>query len=170
MNKVRRAGKASSFLLSAAGSALFGSKPPKPPEGAVTIGHLEAYANKLVEIGRPPGLSLAVVKDGETIYQQGFGLADGPKNVAATPHTVFQWMSITKMVTAVAIVQLHERDTLNIEDPVVDHLPFFKAYHPSENGEQITIRRLLNHSSGLAHPARMLGQVHFDGQPIPDQV
>ena len=170
MNKVRRAGKASSFLLATAGSALFGRRPPKPPQGTVTVAHLEAYAQKLVAIGRPPGLSLAVVKDGKTVYQKSFGLADGPKNVAATPDTVFQWMSITKMTTAVAIVQLHERDALNIEDPVVNHLPCFKAYHPYENGEQITIRHLLNHSSGLAHPARMLGQVHFDGQPIPDQV
>jgi CubicO group peptidase (beta-lactamase class C family) len=170
MNKARRAGKASSLLLATAGSALFDKKPPKPPEGRVTIGDLEAYVDKLVELGRPPGLSLAVVKEGETVYQRSFGLADGPKKVAVTPDTVFQWMSITKITTAVAIIQLHERDALNLEDPVVKHLPFFEVRYPTANCEQITIRHLLNHSSGLAHPARLLGQVHFDDQPMPDQV
>ncbi|HSG17038.1 MAG TPA: serine hydrolase [Anaerolineae bacterium] len=170
MNKVRRAGRASSYLLSAAGSALSGSKPPKPPQGTVTVGELEAYVNKLVEIGRPPGLSLAVVKDGEIVYIRGFGLADGPKNIAATPDTVFQWMSITKIATAVAIFQLHERAALNIEDPVIKHLPLFEVHSPSTNGEQITIRHLLNHSSGLVHPKHMLGMVHVDGRPYPDQV
>jgi CubicO group peptidase (beta-lactamase class C family) len=170
IDKLRRVGRASRYLLSAAGSAPSSRKPPKPPQGAVTVGELEAYANKLVEIGRPPGLSLAVVKDGEIVYQRGFGLADGPKNIAATPDTVFQWMSISKIATAVAIFQLHERGTLDIEDPVVKYLPFFEGGRPLKGGRQITIRHLLNHSSGLAHPARMLGMVHVDGRPYPDQV
>jgi len=170
MNKVRRAGKVAGFLLSTAGSTLFGNKPPKPPEGAVTVDELEAYVNKLVEIGRPPGLSLVVVKDGETLYQKSFGLADGPNDIVATPDTVFQWMSMTKMTTAVAIVQLHERGALNIDDPVVKHLPFFKVQYPSEGSEEITIQHLLNHSSGLANPPGMLGLIHLDGEPYPDQV
>jgi CubicO group peptidase (beta-lactamase class C family) len=170
MNKLLRAGKATGYLLSAAGSALFGSKPPKPPKGAVSIDDLEAYVNNLVEMDRPPGLSVAVVKDGETVYQKSFGLADGPNNITATPDTVFQWMSMTKMTTAVAIVQLHERKALNIEDPVVKHLPFFKIRYPSEDSEQVTIRHLLNHSSGLANPPGMLGLIHVDGEPYPDQI
>jgi CubicO group peptidase (beta-lactamase class C family) len=170
IDKLRRAGRASGYLLSAASSALSDRKPPEPPQGSVTIGELEAYVNQLVEIGRPPGLSLAVVKKGEIVYQRGFGLADGPRNIAATPDTVFQWMSISKIATAVAIFQLHERGALDIEDPVVKYLPFFKVGRPPEGGQKITIRHLLNHSSGLAHPARMLGMVHVDGRPYPDQV
>jgi CubicO group peptidase (beta-lactamase class C family) len=78
MNKVHRAVKATGYLVSAAGSALFGNKPPKPPKGVVfTVDDLETYVNNLVEMSRPPGLSLVVVKDGETVYQRSFGLADG---------------------------------------------------------------------------------------------
>jgi len=170
MNRLRRAGKVSKFLLSTVGTTLFGSKPPKPPDGAVTIDELEVYVNQLVEMSRPPGLSLAVVKDGETVYQKSFGLADGPNNIPATPNTVFQWMSMTKMTTAVAIIQLHERESLNLEDAVEKHLPFFKIRYPSEDSEQVTIRHLLNHSSGLANPPSVLGLIHLQDEPYPDQV
>lgn len=170
MNRLHRIGRASGYLLSTAGSLIFSRRPPEPPEGAVGVEELEWYANKLVEIGRPPGLSLAVVKSGEIVYQKGFGLADGPKNIAVNPDTVFQWMSITKIATAVAIFQLHEKGALTIEDPVVKHLPFCKTLHPSPGGKQITVRHLLNHSSGLANPARMFGLVHLDGRPYPDQI
>jgi CubicO group peptidase (beta-lactamase class C family) len=171
MNRLRRAGKVSKFLLAMVGTTIFGNKPPKPPEGAVfSVDDLETYVNNLVEMSRPPGLSLVVLKDGDTVYQKSFGLADGPNNIAATPDTVFQWMSMTKMTTAVAIVQLHERKVLNIGDPVVKHLPFFKVQHPSDGGEQVTIRHLLNHSSGLANPPGMLGLIHLEDEPYPDQV
>ena len=171
MSKVRRAVKATGYLLSAAGSALFGNKPPKPSKGVVfTVDDLETYVNNLVEMSRPPGLSLVVVKDGETVYQKSFGLADGPNNIAATPNTLFQWMSMTKMTTAVAIIQLHEQGSLSLEDPVEKHLPFFKVRYPSEGSEQVTIRHLLNHSSGLANPPGMLGLIHEDGAPYPDQI
>ena len=117
MNKLRRAGKASRHLLSTAGSTLFGRKPPKPPGEAGGVPELEAYVNELVRMSRPPGLSLVVVKEGQIVYEKSFGLADCPKNVVATPDTVFQWMSMTKMTTAVAIVQLHERQALDIYTP-----------------------------------------------------
>lgn len=170
MNKLGRAGKVSKYLLSAVGSALFGRKPPQPPEKAGGVPEFEAYVNELVTMARPPGLSVVVVKEGQTVYGKSFGLADGPKNIVATPNTVFQWMSMTKMITAVSIVQLHERGALNIDDPVVKHLPFFKVQYPSEDSEEVTIRHLLNHSSGLANPPGMLGLMHMDGEPYPDQV
>jgi CubicO group peptidase (beta-lactamase class C family) len=170
MNGLRKAGRVSGYLLSTAGSLIFGRRPPDPPEGAVGVAELERYAEKLVEIGRPPGLSLAVVKYGEIVYQKSFGLADGPKNIAVDADTVFQWMSMSKIATAVAILQLQEKGALALEDPVVEHLPFFKALQPSSDSEQITISHLLNHSSGVANPGRMFSLVHLDGQPYPDQV
>jgi D-alanyl-D-alanine carboxypeptidase len=170
MNKLRRAGKVSKYLLSTASSALFGRKPPQPPEEAGGVPELEAYVNELVSISRPPGLSLVVVKEGQIVYGKSFGLADGPNSVDATPDTVFQWMSMTKMITAVAIVQLHEQGALNIDDPVVNHVPFFKVHYPSEGSELVSIRHLLNHSSGLANPPGMLGLMHMDGEHYPDQV
>jgi CubicO group peptidase (beta-lactamase class C family) len=149
MNGVKRAGKAIRFLLLKIRSAIFGPKSPKPPQSVGTVAELEAYLNELTEFGAPPGLSLAVAKDGAIVYNKAFGLADGPNRVAATPETVYQWMSLSKIVTSTAIIQLHERGRLNINDEVSTYLPYFKVQYPSENSEKITIRHLLNHSSGL---------------------
>ena len=116
MNRLKKAGKASKFLLLTIGSSFFGSKGPKAPQSVSNIAELEDYLNKLVEFGAPPGLSLVVAKDGAIVYSKAFGLADGPNRVAATPETVYQWMSLSKIATATAIVQLHERGRLDIDD------------------------------------------------------
>ncbi len=57
MNGLKKAGRAIRFLLLTIGSALFGRKSPKPPQSVNSIAELEAYLNKLVEFGAPPGLS-----------------------------------------------------------------------------------------------------------------
>ena len=125
--------------------------------------------NKLVEFGAPPGLSLAVTKDGAIVYNKAFGLVDGPNRVAVTPETVYQWMSLSKIVTATAIVQLHERGSLNIHDEVSKYLPFFKVQYPSDDSEKITIRHLLNHSSGLPDLQGVFDMFHMEGESPPAQ-
>jgi CubicO group peptidase (beta-lactamase class C family) len=130
---------------------------------------LEAYLNKIVEFGAPPSLSLAVAKGGAIVYNKAFGLADGPKSAAATPETVYQWMSLSKIVTATAIVQLHERGSLDIHDEVSKYLPFFKVRYPSEGSEKITIRHLLNHSSGLPDLQGVFDMFHMEGESTPVQ-
>ena len=62
MNKLQKAGKVSKFLLATVGSALFGTKPPKPPQYANSVADLEAYVNKLVEISSPPGRQPGLVE------------------------------------------------------------------------------------------------------------
>ena len=63
--------------------------------------------------------------------------------------TVYHWWSTTKIFTAVAIFQLQEAGLLNIEDPVDKYLPFFDVQYPTAESTQITIKHLLNHSSGI---------------------
>lgn len=81
---------------------------PKPPDGIKNISEFEQYMNKVVESGTPPGMSLAVVKNDSIIYSKGFGWADEPKKICATSRTVYHWWSCTKIVTAIAILQLQE--------------------------------------------------------------
>ena len=147
------------------GYFVFRQKPPKPPETVTDIAEVEAYLEELVEFGTPPGLSLVVVKDGAIVYSKGFGLADGLNHLPATPNTVFRWWSVTKIFTATAILQLHEQNLLNIDDPVVDFLPFFDVIYPSDTSEIITIRHLLNHSSGMPDnfPA-VIGWMHTEDE------
>jgi D-alanyl-D-alanine carboxypeptidase len=169
MNKARRTGRAARFMLATVGSAAFGPKRPRPPQSVGNVAELEAYIDELVEFGAPPGMSVVVVKDGAIAYERAFGLSDGPNDVAATAETAYQWMSMSKMPTAVAIFQLQERGSLSIDDEVTEHLPFFEVRYPSADSEKVTIRHLLNHSSGLSNPPSMLGLMHMEGEPYPDQ-
>lgn len=143
-------------------------KPLKPPQTVSKLAELEAYLDDLTghNPDSPPGLSLVVVKDGEIVYQKGFGLADGPRNIPATADTVYNQWSMVKPITAVAVLQLHEQGLLNIDDPVADYLPFFEVQYPSESSETITIRHLLNHSAGFRNNVpEIIGWIHFDGDP-----
>jgi CubicO group peptidase (beta-lactamase class C family) len=102
------------------------------------------------------------MKNGELVYNAAFGLADGPNAVPATVDTVYHWWSMTKMATASAVLQLHQEGRLDIDDPVIDHLPFFDVEYPATDSPRVTIRHLLNHTSGLPDtmPA-MIGWVHL---------
>jgi CubicO group peptidase (beta-lactamase class C family) len=92
-------------------------------------------------------------------------MADAVNGVPATPETVYHWWSMTKMATAATILQMHEEGLININDPVIDYLPFFDVEYPSSDSPVVTIRHLLDHTSGLADtmPA-MIGWVHYEDE------
>lgn len=141
--------------------------PPKPPKQVADVTELEAYLQELTAAGDPPGLSVAVVQAGDLVYSAAFGLADSPNRISAKPETVYHWWSMTKIATATAVLQLHEQGQLNIDDPVTDYLPFFEVDYPTPDSPPITIRHLLNHTSGLPDtiPA-MIGWVHFADEVV----
>ncbi len=142
---------------------LLAPKPPQTPERVAGVAELEAYLNELVESETPPGLSVTVVKNGEQVYSNAFGYADLPNGVEATPETVYHWWSMTKVPTAVSILQLAEQGKLSLDDPVIDHLPFFQVEYPTADSEVITIRHLLNHTSGLPDMIPdLFGMVHTE--------
>jgi D-alanyl-D-alanine carboxypeptidase len=124
---------------------------------------VDNYLQSLVSRGGPPGLSVAVVKDGSLIYQQAFGWADWPAELPATIQTAYHWWSMTKIPTAVAIIQLYESGLLDLDQPVSHYLPFFQVKYQGQPAPPISLRQLLNHTSGLADtmPA-MIGWVHYE--------
>ena len=143
-------------------------RPLETPDTLSNLAELEAFLDKLAgyNADSPAGISLVVVKDGQMVYQKGFGLADGPRNIPTTPETVYSYWSIAKIPTAVAILQLHEQGSLDIDDPVTEYLPFFKVEYPSANSETITIRHLLNHSAGFSNNVpEVFRWIHYDGDP-----
>ncbi|MFC2105846.1 alpha/beta fold hydrolase [Candidatus Bipolaricaulota bacterium] len=127
-----------------------------------TVAEFESYANEIVGV-HPPALSIAIATTDGMIYSQGFGMADRPEGMQATPDTVYFWGSIAKTVTATAIMQLHEQGLVDLEAPVSDYLD----YVPSNYG--ITVLNLLTHSSGLPEPHDWLPKnLRFAGQDLPD--
>jgi len=144
---------------------------PNPPDSVINVTEFDAYLKKLVNSGSPPGLSMVIVKNDSIVYSKGFGWADGPRKIRATPETVYHWWSITKIPTAMAILQLQEKGKLQLDDAVSKYLPFFKVNYPSDKESTITIRHLLNHSSGIpdASGLKLAKWIHHDTEPALDQ-
>jgi CubicO group peptidase (beta-lactamase class C family) len=96
-----------------------------------------------------PGIAVAVVKDNQVVYEQGFGKRDLGDHLPVDPHTMFCIASITKSFTAMAIEMLADQGKLHLDDRVVDHLPWFRMADPYVTRE-MRIRDLLAHRSGLS--------------------
>ena len=86
--------------------------------------------------------SVLVGRDGKILLQKSYGLADREHKVYLNDSTMFQLASVSKVITATAILMLHERKLIDIEQP-------FETYFPGFNYNGITIKQLLCHRSGL---------------------
>jgi CubicO group peptidase (beta-lactamase class C family) len=93
-----------------------------------------------------PGLSVAVVTDGQLRWSAGYGLADLENFVPAKAATVYRLGSISKPITAVAVMQLAERGRLDLDAPVQKYCPAFP-----EKQWPVTTRQILGHLSGIRH-------------------
>jgi CubicO group peptidase (beta-lactamase class C family) len=91
-----------------------------------------------------PGTAVMVIRDGQVVFQGGYGLADVENHTLITPQTLFHLGSVGKQFTALGVMTLADQGLLAYDDPVGDHLPVL-----ADLGEEITIRRLLNHTSGI---------------------
>ncbi len=103
-----------------------------------------------------PGLSLALVREGKVILARGYGVANLELSVPATEKTNFPIYSITKSFTAIATMMLVEDGKISLDDPISKHLSGI-----SPAGSAVTIRQLLNHTSGIRN--------YQDRPPEPDE-
>lgn len=91
-----------------------------------------------------PGCAAAVSLNGETVFEKAFGLADLEFNVPNSPQTIFESGSVAKQFTAAAVVLLQLDGKLSLDDAVRKYIPELPDY-----GAPLTIRHLLNHTSGI---------------------
>jgi CubicO group peptidase (beta-lactamase class C family) len=116
-----------------------------------------------------PGISAAVVGPGGIDQISSAGVADLAGDRPATPETVYLWFSMTKIVTATAVLQLAEQGALSLDDPVERFLPDFPK--PRSAWPPVQVRHLLSHSAGLGNPMpRALGPSGKRGGPGPARV
>ena len=134
------------------------------PDGGVDLDQRLAQLVERMEKERVelhiPGFALAVVKDGEVVLAQGFGLADVENNRAVEADTLFAIGSSTKAFTALAIGMLQDEGRMSFDDPVVNHLPDFapKIDGPDKNGDStLTMRDLLSHRTGFTRMTALWG-------------
>ncbi|MBS1597689.1 MAG: beta-lactamase family protein [Bacteroidetes bacterium] len=109
---------------------------------------IEKYLQEVYDHNVMPGFSVVVVKDGKIIFSDGFGVEVLGKEKPFTPLTVTGIGSVTKSLTALAIMQLSEQKKIDIDKPIVFYLPWFRTAN-KERSDKITVRMLLNHTSGL---------------------
>ena len=108
----------------------------------------ELIKQKLVE-KNVPSITVAVAKDGVTIWEEGFGWADKENRIQADEHTLYSLASITKPITATGLMILKERGKLDLDKPVNDYLGEAKLKAWVGDQKDVTVRRVANHSSGL---------------------
>lgn len=111
---------------------------------AVLVSQLDSLvATKLAWLPTS-SIAVAVVRGGDTLLMRGYGLADRESKRSATPNTVYRIASLTKHVTAAAIMRLVEQRKLGLDDDIGRYVPGFPL-----QGQRVTVRHLLNHTSGI---------------------
>ena len=100
-------------------------------------------AMREIDEGRGVGITVAVARWDELIHHKAYGLVDIENEVPASEKSVFRIGSISKMFTAAAILLLMEDGKLTLDDPLSKFLPNYPS------GDKITLRHLLNHTSGI---------------------
>ncbi len=105
---------------------------------------MDDVAESLLREANLAGFSVAVSRGGTVVFAQGYGFADLPGGVPASADTVYGIGSITKQLTAAAMLQLQEDGKLALDDDIRTYLPGYPT-----NGRRISIRQLLSHTSGV---------------------
>ena len=142
-------------------------KAPRAPQGAVEQSDVIDYLDRLVASKAATAVSVAVMRDGELIWEHAAGQANPFEDRAATPDTVYHVWSVTKVATALAVLDLVEDGLLDLDTPVTTILPWFDV--EAKEGRAMTVRDLLGHTSGLRDtvPA-VFGWLRYD-EDLPNQ-
>ncbi|HUP25011.1 MAG TPA: serine hydrolase [Thermoanaerobaculia bacterium] len=117
-------------------------------DGAARLDGFDGYVQELVEEWGVPGLALAVVHDGEVLFERGYGVRELGRDEEVDERTLFAIGSTTKAMTAAAVGMLVDEGKVGWEDPVTRHLPWLELRDPSAT-RGLRVRDLLTHDSGL---------------------
>lgn len=115
-----------------------------PPSDAEVLSKVDAIAAEYLQKPSAVGLSIGVARKGQVIVAKGYGLADAEFDVPVDKDTMFRIGSVTKQYTAAAIMRLVEQGKISLDDDLSKYLPDFPM-----QGNAVTIRQLLNHTSGI---------------------
>lgn len=124
----------------------------------------EAYLRDERSDQNIPALSVLIFESDQILYEGYFGQADVANRVPLTRDHVFLLASVSKVVTATALLQLYEKGHFVLDDPINDYLPF-PVKHP-RHAEDITFRMLLTHTSSIADGDALDSQYYY-GQDSP---
>ncbi len=149
-------------------SAVTGEAQDRPGPAPALPGAFDGFdkhVEKLMDQWEVPGMAVAVVRDGEVIYTEGFGVRDVEKGLPVTPQTLFAIGSVSKPFTALSVGMLVDEGKLDWDTPVVEYLPDFRLYAEYAT-LHATPRDLLAHRSGLPGHYMMIAATPFSREEI----
>lgn len=140
------------LVLVAAGIGSMGTPSLQAKIGSVrstreVISQLENEVPGLMKQGGVPGMSIALIRDGKTIWLQGFGVKDKKTQEPVRSDTVFEAASLSKPVFTYGVLKLVDQGKLDLDTPLSSYLP--KPYVPDERVGKITARLVLSHRTGF---------------------
>jgi CubicO group peptidase (beta-lactamase class C family) len=115
-----------------------------------------------------PGVALVAVDAHGVVVSEAWGASDVASGALMTVDTACNWFSMTKLVTATVAVQLADKGLLDRDAPVLQYYQPFAGTRPEPRMRAVTVRHLMNHSSGLTNPIP-LSWVHLPTGPSPDR-
>lgn len=118
------------------------------PPGEVDHAQVDSFVEEYLDRNGLPGATVAVVKDGATVHEAGYGTDSTGE--ALTEHSRLRVESVSKSFTAFAVLQLVDDGQVDLDQPVQQYLPTFELGDP--RAADITVRQLLSHTSGLPSP------------------
>ncbi len=131
--------------------------------GSRAYADVDAYVERQRRRLHIPGISLAIVEGDRIVHRRGFGQAR-PGGEAPSPQTPFAIGSLSKSLTALAVMQLVEAGKIDLDAPVQRYLPWFCVADPGASA-RMTVRHLLNQTSGLPGSAGETVPADFDDSP-----
>jgi CubicO group peptidase (beta-lactamase class C family) len=118
---------------------------PVYAEGRPSLEKIDQFIHNNMKNNNIPGLSVAITHRGNVIFTKGYGQTSDKQ--AVTADTPFAIASLSKAFTALAVMQLADQGKVDLDKPIVTYIPSFKLADP--RGAKITVRHLLQHTSGL---------------------
>lgn len=138
------------------------------PDNAVdnAVGRIDGIAEELMKSSGIPGMAVAVVHGGKTIYAKGFGVRDTRNPEKVDADTVFQLASLSKPVAATVVAHQAGAGTVGWNTPITDKLPWFALSDPAVT-RMLTVGDLFAHRSGLPdHAGDMLEDLGYDRRTV----
>jgi CubicO group peptidase (beta-lactamase class C family) len=142
------------------------------PENAVenAVAKLDGIADDLMKKTGIPGMAVAVVHGGKTIYAKGFGVKDVRTGDKVDPDTVFQLASVSKSISSTVVAHQVGVNAIGWDTPVVSKLPWFALSDPAVT-KMVDVGDLFAHRSGLPdHAGDMLEDLGYDRRYVLDRL
>ena len=144
--------------------ALMDATPESAGMSGERIARLDNVFQNAINNKDVPGIAAIVVRNGKIVYNKAFGMADNQGNRALKKDDIFRIASMSKAITATAVMMLWEEGKFQLDDPISKYIPEFKnptllksftfkdsTYTTEPAKNEITIRHLLSHTSGLGY-------------------